>query len=562
MLANEKIHFKHPAKVKGDEGELVVSDVQVLLTSNNGQILVQVPWANVSGVEYAPAKSGLAVFRLKPNVESIGIVAIELIGSSKEKNVSELSQLRGIITTIRSSVPSTAKKAKVSEVSSEQKRQLLLADSALYRKYHDLVEHSKLISEDEFWASHQDALQTQDVEQASKKMKKGDVSIQVAIQEVARNMKQTDDGKFIVDLSEDLKLKIFSRYPMVRRDYDREVPHRQTEASFWYKFFLQQKFRASETKSSSTNATYTSSMTASVHVDTNKVEEEAKKRKRVSVDHDIDLTATFMDYAKKEHFDAGDSSIINNANASVTDMNEESRHAVESSEGNASKKARKVINFDGGDMEPISSYSQHDHMNGHEQDKEGRRQQVAFEQRLMQAGQASATSSSSSSASIDNRQAVYVRLRDTFQQHLILSYNILPTAERANNFFRKVEVGHRLKQAEKGQQHLLSRMNGDTSSQNELREDYAEVAELLLHFHHLLQRMHTQRSGDGKERAVNILTALQRKAQAVDRKRRVWMTASASDEKAEEAVAIANHILQLVQRGEGRWQQTLQEISM
>lgn len=566
MLANEKIHFKHPAKVSGKVGELIVSNVQVLMTSSDGSNLVQIPWANVAGVEYAPAKTGLAVFRLKTNVESMSIVAIELIGSSKEKNLTELGQLRAIITSIRSAGPGSsgnAKKAKVSGVFSERKRQLLLADLELNQKYLDLVEHSKLITEDEFWASHQDALQSQDIEQASKKMKKGDVSIQVAIQEVARNMKQTEDGKFIVDLSEDLKLKIFNRYPMLRRDYDREVPHRQTEASFWYKFFLQQRFRSSETKSSSTSAAYTSSMITTTPVDTNKAEDDAKKRKRLSVDDDVDLTSTFMDYAKKELFDAGDSTIIDNVNSSVNDLNEESKHAVQSSEGNAAKKARKV-QFS--EMEPILSYSQ-DNGYGYEQDEEIRRQQVAFEQRLLQAGQQQTDNSqqtSSSSSSADNHQAVYIRLRDTFQQHMTLSNAILPSAERANNFFRKVEVGHRLKQAEREQQHLLnSRMNTTCSSQNELREDYAEVAELLLHFHHLLQRMHVKRSSsDGnKERAMNILTALQRKAQTVDRKRRIWMTTSPSDEKSEEAVAIANHILHLVQRGEGRWQEILQEIS-
>lgn len=332
----EKVLFRHPA-IYGTKapraGDIILTNLQASFMADN-LYAFQLAWPAVTSVVYAPAKSGLAVCKIKSSLEGFEEIVIELTGSSKEMNILELGKMRAIIGDIRQS--GTKKK----ETGVAGKRQQLLdSDSSLAQKYQSMVEMNKLLTDEEFWAAHTDVVHDFDVVSDTMKMKKGDVNVRSALLDVAKRMKNTPDGKIVVDLPHDLKLKIFSRYPHVRRDFEIEVPDRKSETEFWQVFFLQEFFHNNAVQqivnsqhvaalqfskqtaakpSSSINANTASTTTGAtgaevtaegVHETLEKAKHKRKFDSLYSIPQEFDLTSTFEDYARHERMDSADNAL-------------------------------------------------------------------------------------------------------------------------------------------------------------------------------------------------------------------------------------------------------------
>lgn len=322
---DEQVLFKHRAQVKTKDGEVVVTNTRFVYHANDGADLKQFTWANIAGVKYSPPNDpkGRAMVLLKTVIKGDEDVVITLVGSSKESNFTELENLKTIISKIRKAktAPSNGPAATKNEVVSlkrsagldavvaKKRRQLLESDRYLAKQYRDLVESSKLISDEDFWASH--AQSTDALYAESTMQRKGKQNSLLA-----EMFSKDSSGVINVSLTVELKQNIFAMYPEVKRAFEAEVPLKRSETEFWTIYFQSEFYNGRNTASQISNADGAPQRDDLFARYSDQPQSEDNKRKLGSrlAHPDIDLTSSFGDYRAPESTDAGD---VSSATANV-----------------------------------------------------------------------------------------------------------------------------------------------------------------------------------------------------------------------------------------------------
>lgn len=165
--------FRHRAQCKAKEGEVVVTSVRFSFLFSEGNEHKNFTWACIAGVKYSPPTEakGRAMVLLKTTMKGDEDVVITLLGSSKEKNFAELETLKSVVSKVRkakgngtsakpegTNTGDSAGSKRAAELSDtvdvKRRRQLLEHDRHLAKQYRDLVEVSKILTDEDFWASH------------------------------------------------------------------------------------------------------------------------------------------------------------------------------------------------------------------------------------------------------------------------------------------------------------------------------------------------------------------------------------------------------------------------
>jgi hypothetical protein len=421
----EVILFQHAANFGAqikEAGILVLSNIQLCFTGFNG-VKYELAWPNVADAKFAPASANVAAMKVRGTVGNTEEAVIELTGASVEENIADLAIMRELVKELR--FPTKKLRSLISM--KKRQLQLLAADREIAKKHHQLVEHNKILTEEEFWNSHRGRLHDFELEVESKRMKKGHHHVRSAIIELVEKSKKTEDGKFIIDLSEDLKLKIFARYPQVRRDFETHVPVISTEMEFWNKYITRELFRNFENESkynkfvnaddnhiatgtytgniegihshigsrpsqtssanlrsfATTSSSVASMSDAAAHNEVRETLEHAKKRRKFDSAHavaeEIDLTSTYNDYVREARMDTDDNIIVSNNNSEkeskqnqdlpqviIQQLNEEGFASLLTHEEEA-KRAKRVEGFH---KHHHHQKNHHKHRNHHQTHKE------------------------------------------------------------------------------------------------------------------------------------------------------------------------------------------------
>jgi transcription initiation factor TFIIH subunit 1 len=122
----------------------------------------------------------------------------------------------------------------------QKRKDLLMADKLLGKSYKELVEVSKLFTDEDFWANHT-ASHERFLPEDNKKNsfgKKGQLSVMLMDIEGSKNA----DGSHRIDLTKEKRDQIFSMYPAVRKAFEAEVPLNKTETEFWVAYFQSEYF--------------------------------------------------------------------------------------------------------------------------------------------------------------------------------------------------------------------------------------------------------------------------------------------------------------------------------
>ena len=137
------ILFRYPAVCKARVGEVVVTDVCFRYLCSEGSDQKQYTWESIKKVEYGNSNdpSGQAIILLKMMMQGSEDVTISLVGSSKEKNFSELDNLKEIISNIH-----RMKKFNLM-VMNDEGSEIDLNDHAFTKKMLDLFHEFSLVAD-------------------------------------------------------------------------------------------------------------------------------------------------------------------------------------------------------------------------------------------------------------------------------------------------------------------------------------------------------------------------------------------------------------------------------
>ena len=264
---DDNILFKHLATFNGKNGDLILSSKKLAwIPSDRSAQNYQSVWSLIEKVKYSSANDPkervmvmvqLALGSDKPSV-------FHLTGKSPQECRLELERLKLIIATIResptennssgnnatlssntaSSTTSSNSKSKGlrtqmvidrnskeyinSNFINEKRLKLLEADRLLFKQHREIVEVSKLMTEEEFWENHasEHHLLLSDTTSS-----KGTLSV------MQFDIQNSADGFMNLTITKEIKDQIFYNYPAVRRAFEVEVPLQRTEKEFWERFF-------------------------------------------------------------------------------------------------------------------------------------------------------------------------------------------------------------------------------------------------------------------------------------------------------------------------------------
>lgn len=324
---DEQPLFRHRAQCKAKEGEVLVTSMRIMFVPGDGGVIKEFAWPAVQGVKYSPANDpkGRAMALLKTTIKGDEDIIITLLGSSTANNFKELENMKIIVSKLRKAKASGTQAAPsvtptstgvgakrtadgADEVDSKRRRQLLTLDRNLAKQYRDLVEVSKILTDEEFWASYSE--QTQQLEEVQpggfRKGKQNSL--------LADAMAKAAGGE--INLTVELKQNIFAMYPEVRRAFDAEVPLKRSELEFWGIFFQSEFYNARNSAGGrgSSSEAFRDDLFAR-YTDQKPASTEAGKRKvDAQILHaDVDLTASFGDYRPPESFDPSDMTATDSA---------------------------------------------------------------------------------------------------------------------------------------------------------------------------------------------------------------------------------------------------------
>jgi hypothetical protein len=321
--------FRHRAQCKAKEGEVIVTSLRIMFMGGEAGARKEFAWAAVQGVKYSPPNDpkGRAMVLLKTTVLGDEDIIITLLGSSKEQNFIELENLKGIVSKIRKSkgAPTLSKASgqesmeigtKRAALSAgdtaelKRRKQLLELDRHLAKQYHDLVEVSRILTDDDFWASYgHHTQQFGDFRPGEFRKGKQNSLLSDALAKATNG---------VINLTVELKQNIFAMYPEVRRAFEAEVPLKRSEAEFWTVYFQSEYYNAKSSSNTSGQRedTVRDDLFARYTEQTSSSSSAAAGKRKVDAQlmhSDIDLTASFGDYRPPESMDASDVAVNSSA---------------------------------------------------------------------------------------------------------------------------------------------------------------------------------------------------------------------------------------------------------
>jgi hypothetical protein len=314
FLQNESILFKHLAKQGKSDGEVVVTDIRLIFVGKDSKDGKSLTWANIANIDYTPATDERTAIRIKTVFEGDKIIIIQLVAADKNARIAEYLRMKEIISQLRKTHATPKESSKPQQPVDEalkldqMKKQLLEADKSLANEYKEFVT-GRILSEDDFWQSHQELLNTTQTNHMfrSRKGTKNFV--------LSDAMVQDEDGRVAINLTPELKEIILTKYPVVRKAFENEVPLQLTEKEFWEKFFKAEYFNKTEEghREPITEDPFFAKYVPEMRKTDSKTDllkvSKLKKRFSVPINTSIDLTANYGDYYRKDESEPQDESL-------------------------------------------------------------------------------------------------------------------------------------------------------------------------------------------------------------------------------------------------------------
>ncbi|KAJ1442899.1 hypothetical protein B484DRAFT_441874 [Ochromonadaceae sp. CCMP2298] len=369
---DERVEFRHKASSKGAEGELLVTSIKLVFQPAGGGPITQLTWPNIAAVKYSPQsdKKARAMVLVTPVIKGDGDLVVHLTDPSVNKKFAELERLKVIVGRIRKAKGPPAKldgnvgvKRAAPEDSGgsqgdalllKKRKQLLAADKALARQYRDLVEVTKVLADEDFWASHEDRLQEAEEVGGWKRGGGGDGGGGGRGRQnflLGDTFSKDATGAVVIDLTPDMKRNIFAMYPEVRRAFEEEVG-RSSETDFWQAYFQCEYYtgrggggNAREAVADSGHRDDLFARYLDADSGTQAQSRSGPQPRLAGVDAEMDLTSSFGDYRPREALDPADENMTA-ANALVSRYNTNSFLVMGSDA--AGNKAAGQISFEGG----------------------------------------------------------------------------------------------------------------------------------------------------------------------------------------------------------------------
>ncbi|KAJ2788277.1 RNA polymerase II transcription factor B subunit 1 [Coemansia interrupta] len=128
-------------------------------------------------------------------------------------------------------IPASAEEIKI--------RQEVLSKNEDLSKLHNTLVIAGLISEDEFWSTRKNILETQAIQM---QLRKGSSSTWL---DLAPNTQTSGDFRYTI--TPNVARRIFTEFPQVKKAYIANVPHKVAEKEFWKRFVTSQFFNRGRT---------------------------------------------------------------------------------------------------------------------------------------------------------------------------------------------------------------------------------------------------------------------------------------------------------------------------
>lgn len=347
-----EIQFSHKILYLKKEYELrVYSNGLAFLSEGNEEPKV-FTWPVVLNISYSPATDPRTAVQMKTSVPGSESIILQLTGGSNEERLANLAKLKSLVSQLRkssksksaeaestqstSSTPSSAPVSTTSASSSTPienidsidknvveviKKNLLKNNKELSKNYANLVT-SNIITEEDFWMKNSEVILNYYNDEILYKKKKGiNNNIWDDIVLKSNTPGGKTDGNITINLTTDLKMVIFKRYPKVKKIFDREVPLKMYEQKFWELFFRYEYYNINNKNSLASGLNMRENIFANYQEDEdldddkeNREGEDGKKRKKelsqeeienlsikkkklqyLSSHPEVDLTQTFHD---------------------------------------------------------------------------------------------------------------------------------------------------------------------------------------------------------------------------------------------------------------------------
>ncbi len=215
--------FLHQAMHNKRNGEVLVTSLRVIFTPSDAgpHPITMLTWTNIQKVDFAPSLTAIKIMTVQGKPEIISITG----GATDDERVAEYQRMRTIITSIM----------EISPLLTAARQSLPQSNQAIAKVYKGLVVDGKIISEEEFWNTHRDALFDEVSKQISTTKQGMMNDIWKDIVHKVSDKKENTKEKLIFSRPEQKEI-IFQLFPHVRIAFERKVPSHHNEEEFWDKF--------------------------------------------------------------------------------------------------------------------------------------------------------------------------------------------------------------------------------------------------------------------------------------------------------------------------------------
>lgn len=259
----DDVHFSHKILYQKKEFDLrIYSNGIAFLPLDKSEETKAFVWPVILNVSYSPTTDPRTAVLMKTSVPGSESLILQLSGGSVEERLAEQAKLKGIVSQFRKNIKTKTAETKEKPAASATpafsapstlidninsidknileviKKNLLKNNKELAKNYTSLVEQNLITSED-FWMKNADLVVTYYNDEILYKKKKGvynNLWDDIVVKAGAAGGKP-GDGKVVINLTPDLKVLIFKRYPKVKKIFDKEVPLKMYEEKFWELFF-------------------------------------------------------------------------------------------------------------------------------------------------------------------------------------------------------------------------------------------------------------------------------------------------------------------------------------
>ena len=471
------------------------------------------------------------------------------------------------------------RKAKILQA---RKKQILEADQYLGKSYQDLVEISKVIDEDEFWATHMPdyAAKLHVEEDDAGAMKKGRL-----------NSLKAANGK--VNLTTQDRKDILENEPIIRLAYDELVPNQKSEKEFWTLYIEKTYFKHAQSKSRQAMELFAgfeetarrknllggagSSTVSTDETVAQSAEAVSKGTVSKSSGTKFDILHNYNDFDIKESYDGEDRLLPESRD--LKRINNESKMVLTTAENSSSADTYSTSREEVAELRAPRSQeyaplkiSRPEAHSSDPVDTTGSApaaKKSAFGKAKSAFGK---STDSSSEVGLGGGEAIpprsmkeildglFDQFPDSGRASACLEAERVLLCEQAIQTERMAKVEALLKSSQNAATIELTGGDGDdhpdTRLRNEIKDIYGNAIELLRHFYAILLREGAGKPTKGSQGAEKIEKLLQRLWAVKDQlmtKSRV-MKDKLKGRKLEASLALCNEVIKLVARGDQWWQ--------